>query len=337
MQLLTLPQWHAKQTDFGTATITTTGKNGKPTPTAIPKGFKVTLTSSGKVEITLSKYLKDALKDIGSKVPSCALKARSERDRHPHEGAEKRATATVECVRLRAGRIAEELRQRPDIMRQMVNLNEEVARVTGNDAVALADSGRMMSFAEEGVVVDIIKFTEVTAVDGGAALVTLGDAVMGVFASITFWFAAIDHFLEAWKIQANAKPPIKFVKVSPAMKPKPDKTKPKPKPDKTKPKPTPSSSKCPTHKLACSGNRCSGSAGKCTKEWKKCPCLTSGSQIADTSLFGADWAAVEKEISQYVFGNPDPSKSRKVPPPKCTSTKSGDHNLANMESKVWSR
>jgi hypothetical protein len=311
-------QWHASQTDFGTATITTTGVDGKPTPTVIPEAFLVALDAQGKVEITLSQWLKDQLADIASQIPACALARRWEWDPQENRTIERRAPP-VECVRQRTGRISQILRQRPNVMNQMVRLNEEVARVTGNDAVVLAENGEMMSFAEEEIVIQIIEVTEYEVVEvasAGEILAAVGSQVLGVLNSIAFFFGAVTILEDLWKLKADPQPMPIF---------------------KSEPKPTTSQpASCPTATPACAGQRCRGSLdGVCTGEWQGCECITSCLEFGDPSIYGADYAGVEDLIYAYVFG-PD-SDSPSVPDPKCSAGTADNNNLVNLESSVWTQ
>jgi hypothetical protein len=316
-------QWHASQADFGTATITTTGKDGKPTPTVIPQGFLVALDAQGKVEITFSQWLKDQLADIAAQLPTCAPVKRRAWNPRKHQAVGRQVPPVAECPRLRTARVNQILRQRPAVMNQMVRLNEEVARVTGNDALALAESDQMMTFANEDITLEIIEYTEyyvveeVTEAEAIAAeesLAAAGLEVLGVLASFAFFVSILT---DLWKLKADPQPMPIFQS--------------RPKPTTTRP------ASCPTSIPACAGLRCAGGFdGECTREWKGCDCNTSHIAIGDPNIWGEDYAAVEDLIYAYVFG-PDLDNSDEVPAPKCSAGTAEDNNLANVETSVWTQ
>lgn len=278
------------------------------------------LDASGKVEITLSQWLKDQLREIASQIPTCALIKRREGELRNHHAVERRAPPTVECVRQRTGRISELLRERPPVMNQMVRLNEEVARVTGNDAVVLAESDQMMAFADEEIVLEIIQVTEIQFVEvasAGEILAAVGSQVLGVLGSIAFFFSAVNILEDLWKLRADPQPMPIF---------------------KSAPRPTASQpASCPTDPPSCAGRRCGGNyIGKCTNEWKDCQCITSCQRIGDPNIYGEDYAGVEDLIYAYVFG-PDPDNTEEVPSPKCDAGTSDEPNLADVETSVWTQ
>lgn len=282
--------------------------------------------NNGKVEITLSQWLKTKLASISSQLPSCAAAKRRDLEfEHGLGGNQtqimRRAPPTAECVRLRTSRLNQLLREDPDVARQMVRLNEDVATATGNDAVALAESDQMMAFANEDIVVEIIQVTEYEIVEvasAGEILAAVGSTVLGVLGSLAFLLSTVNILEDLWKLKADPQPMPIFNS--------------EPRPSTTQP------ASCPTQTPACAGNRCKGNRfGQCGNEWKGCNCDPSSQQIDDDNYWtaeGADYDAVEDLIYSWVFG-PDQSDPQSVPAPKCNAGTSEDPNLVNMEKSVF--
>lgn len=283
--------------------------------------------TNGKVEITLSQWLKTKLASISSQLPSCAAAKRRDLEfEHGLGGNQtqimrRQAPPTAECVRLRTSRLNQLLREDPDVARQMVRLNEDVATATGNDAVALAESDQMMAFANEDIVVEIIQVTEYEIVEvasAGEILAAVGSTVLGVLGSLAFLLSTVNILEDLWKLKADPQPMPIFNS--------------EPRPSTTQP------ASCPTQTPACAGNRCKGNRfGQCGNEWKGCNCDPSSQQIDDDNFWtaeGVDYDAVEDLIYSWVFG-PDQSDPQPVPDPKCNAGTSQSPNLVNMEKSVF--
>lgn len=282
--------------------------------------------TNGKVEITLSQWLKTKLASISSQLPSCLAAKRRDLEFEQSLGGNasqimRRAPPAAECVRQRASRLNQLLREDPDVARQMVRLNEDVAAASGNDAVALAESEQMMAFADEDIVLEIIQVTEIQVVEvvsAGEILAAVGGAVLGVLGSLAFLASTVNILEDLWKLRADPQPMPIF-----NTNPRPSTTQP---------------ASCPTQTPACAGNRCKGNRfGQCDNEWKGCICDPSSQQIRDENFWtaeGADYDAVEDLIYSWVFG-PDQSDPQPVPDPKCNAGTSEDPNLVNMEKSVF--
>ncbi|EEY22377.1 predicted protein [Verticillium alfalfae VaMs.102] len=308
--------WVHSESAFGVATITTKGPDGSPQTTTIPEGFRVAMVD-GKVEVTLSQWLKDKLNGLSQQLPSCSLRKRREWDYRQHNVIERRAPPDIPCVRQRVNRLNQLLREDPDTMRQMVRLNEQVAQASGSDAVALAESEQMMAFAEEDIVFEIIHVYEVVEITptAGELLATVGEGVLGVLGSIAFFFGTVNILEDLWKLRADPQP-MPFFK-------------------NNKPNEPSDPGSCPEAQPACEGERCKGgSNAKCTAEWKDCDCVVSSVTFEDGAFFGDAWEAVEDEVSQFVFGS-DPNAD--IPKPNCQVGTGEDNTLANVESDVWSK
>ena len=64
--------------------------------------------------------------------------------------------------------------------------------------------------------------------------------------------------------------------------------------------PRPPKDECPKKiELACSGVRCQGRFGACLKEWKGCPCTSSGETIHDSFFWGNNLEAVMAVVREY--------------------------------------
>ncbi|KAH7165280.1 hypothetical protein EDB81DRAFT_942360 [Dactylonectria macrodidyma] len=307
----TSTKWIGASSDFGTATVTTTDQDGTPKETVIPQGFRVIINDEGKLEITLSQWFKDQLLDIVSSVQSCPIQVRRDWDSRRHQHVETRAI-NISCLRRRISRIAQRLGQHPEVTRQFELMNEQVAYATGNDVVALAESEQMVPFAEQDIVVEIMEAVEVEAelAEDVDLLASLGSEFMGVLGSLAFFIGTATILEDLWKLRANPQPPMPFYRVQ--------------------------DDSCPERELACAGTRCKGENGKCTAKWKGCKCVISGRGVGDSFYFGSEWASVEDEIQQFVFGS-DPDTTKSIPQPSCTSSNTEDRNLANVESNIWSQ
>lgn len=291
-------------TVFGTVTTTATNDGGKPKETTIPEGFRVALNAEGKLDITFSKFFKDKIAKISAELPSCSV-GRVKRDlgsRRRHERLPKRQIDTG-CVRQRTTALVRTLREDPEMMGQMSNLEAEIARVTGNDAIALEESGQMMGFASEGGIDAMLVASGISAGAESASL-------MGILGSIALFFGASDSTDDVWKLEAEPKvmPLFKGGKTG----------------DEDK--------DCPKD-LACAGQRCVGDKGKCTAEWKGCECAVSCDPVGDAFIFSKDQAAVDDEITQFVFGS-DPDSGQKIPQPDCGPIDKSS-NLVDLETDVW--
>lgn len=270
------------------------------------------LNAEGKVEITLSQFIKDQLADIAPLVPTCPSKVRRDWEPKSHRHVEKRA-ADIDCIRKRTVMFTNELRKRAVMVPQMVNVNEDIALASGNDAFAMGENNQMMAFTDEGVVSSALEGSEVTVVvEVDQFLVPVDSAVAGVMASFAFFIGVADILEDLWKLKADPQP-------MPFFRSKTD---------------THRQESCPDLKLACAGRRCKGYTGVCTGDWKGCKCGTSSVTVGDSFFFGNDWAGVQNVIDQFDIDS-DPSSTKDIPDPTCSSTSGGENNLANMETDFW--
>ncbi|KAL6400778.1 hypothetical protein AUP68_16495 [Ilyonectria robusta] len=303
----TSTKWIGVGADFGIATITTAGADGLPQETTIPKGFNVVVNAEGKVEITLSQLIKDQLAEIAPLVPTCPSTVRRDWDPKSHRHVEKRA-ADIDCIQKRTVMFTNEFRKRAFMVPQMMNLNEDIAIASGNDAFQLSRINRMMAFTPEGVVSSALAGSEASL---DSFLVAVESAASGVMASFAFFIGAVDILEDLWKLKADPQP-------MPFFKSKTDTEE----------------ESCPKLKLACAGQRCRGQAGVCTGEWKGCKCGTSSVMVGDVFLYDNDWAVVQQIIKDFDIDS-DPSDTKDIPDPTCSSTSGDENNLANMETDFW--
>lgn len=92
----------------------------------------------------------------------------------------------------------------------------------------------------------------------------------------------------------------------------------------------------------CSDDTCKGDDDKklCTVDpVKDCACLRLAKD-QHPQEFNKDWWDEQQKVIQSVADNhrllaPEPTQD--VPSPSCSATSGDDNNLANMESKVWSK
>ncbi|KAK8127785.1 hypothetical protein PG984_008893 [Apiospora sp. TS-2023a] len=221
----TTTSWIHTESDFGTVTITRTNKDGQPQPTTVPEGFRVAMVD-GKLEITMSQWIKDIIDEIAAKVPACpTLKTRREWDHTRHEYLESRAPPDPVCVRLRTNRISTSLRSDSRVMEAAERLNQQVAEASGNDAAALYRAGQMETFTNERVAFEVMEAYEAEVVvvpQAAEILATVGKKVLGVVSAIAFFLGAKDILEDMWKLKADPQPMPIFPLQEPGDPPQPD-------------------------------------------------------------------------------------------------------------------
>ncbi|KAK8080361.1 hypothetical protein PG997_008179 [Apiospora hydei] len=310
----TTTSWIHRDSDFGTATITTTDKHGKPEPTAIPEGFRVAIMG-GKLELTLSQWLKGILDGIAHQAPACPRKTRRGWDYRRHQYLEGRATPDMACVRTRTNKIYAAFRQVPAVMAQFSHLNDQIARATGNDAATMALAGQMETFVDGRIafeVMDTYEEVDVAVIPKASEiLASVGTRVLGVASALAFFYGAQDNTLtRPWKLRSDPEP-MPIFPSCPVINPgKPE--------------------RCPDPKPACAGERCKGGPdGRCTNEFRDCNCIASSKAIPHTFYDG--WQALEDMISDF-----DLALHKRLPEANCDIGKDG-RNQADVDSEAWSK
>ncbi|KAK8051802.1 hypothetical protein PG993_003187 [Apiospora rasikravindrae] len=313
----TTTTWIHRDSDFGTATITTTNRDGQPEPTAIPEGFRVAMVD-GKLEITLSQWLKNILDGIAHQAPACPGKARRGWDYRRHQYLESRAPPDMACVSRRTDKIYAEYRRVPLVMAQASRLSDQIARATGNDAAAMALAGQMETFVDGRVVFEVMDAYEKVEVavvpKASEILASVGTRALGVASALAFFYGAQDSSLtRPWKLRSDPEP-------IPTFPPSPSVIEP------CQPE------SCRDPKPACAGERCKGGPdGRCTNEFKGCSCVASSKAVPHTFYEG--WQALEDIISDF---NVAPALHKRVPEAHCNIGKDG-RNQADVDSDIWSQ
>ncbi|KAK8104858.1 uncharacterized protein PG998_011891 [Apiospora kogelbergensis] len=321
----TVTKWIAATTDFGTATINITS-NGQVQATTIPQGFKVTNTSAGVLEIAFSPYAKTFLDDILPKLPPCnPLLLRSEAaasgatanvqtERRP-QILQPRMDPAVACTRVRASRFAQLAAEDEAFARQLADLNGQVVRVTGHDAVALANNGEAMAFGlEEEALAEIVEKGMAISPELTSGIVTVGlVALFDIIASVAFAYSVYQIAEGMWKLKADPQPrpiftPTRTYDMS------------------TAPSSVVTPSLCPTSPVPCVGDMCQGGADAlCTNAWLDCPCDVTGITISDPGFWGGSLMGMSGLIMSW---HPPAPNS-----PQCLAT--GGDDTVTMEDSPW--
>jgi hypothetical protein len=126
-------KWIGVDPWFGTATITSTASGGAVTTVPIHKGFSVSKTAEGKIDIAMSDELKGIVDDIFAKAPACsAAKARHLRKRQ-------------NCA-ARFNYVAEQYGANSDLQAASQQLAEDLAAESGG-----ISTGEAVQFGVEGI------------------------------------------------------------------------------------------------------------------------------------------------------------------------------------------
>lgn len=305
-------QWTNSEPYFGSTTVTVTNDGGGAQATEVPEAFSVILNAEGLLEITFSKGFKDELAGIAAEIPSCAI-GKMKRRRNPRRRAVTvKRQPDMDCLRLRTNAYMKALSKDPKIKQALAHLKEAVARATGQDAVQIGEQGKMLSFIPEEAVANAVQASGISAGGDAVTAAVGGASVLGLLASVAWYLGAKEDSDDAWKIKGT--PMTVPVTTGDATE-------------------TEGQEECPDD-LVCPGSRCKGSAGKCTGEWKDCPCSPSGQVINGESLWGKDWSSVYDTIVQSV-PEPLPEPSTKIPDPECAPSANGETNLVNLESSAF--
>lgn len=139
----------------------------QPSATPIPKGFKVTASDDGTLEITISKWVHDRLQAISDNIPACPLKRRRE--------------LVSTCTRRRIYKYVNDVGEDTQLVDQFKGLSSDVASAVGGDGyeAELVAADQALTFGEVEPVRNILQGVGATSQLAGAT-----PNQMGVFAFI---------------------------------------------------------------------------------------------------------------------------------------------------------